>query len=305
MAVDATFQSILNEIQLSNLNFTIQVTPYAAYITLKKSTLKAQEGSSPPILKKVPSPPILSLLQEAQHMIAIKNTEILELKESYEVFRAKIDDIMVENASLLDEIEKSNNALEASNNTNKSLHHKIDKLEKELFKVSDQKKLLETKVKELNMKHSNEVTHLKNEIKSIEKSNRSKEKENHDQKRILESARDTIRNLKAKISQANVCRTKLESENRKLKKQLVKKESYLKEDATLAFDTPPDASPNTVLDAATPNQSASTSQLSSFPSMVSHWSPNHYLETPQRPGSTPSMIAHVVKHPNPGSILIS
>ena len=114
MAVDATFQSILNEIQLSNLNFTIQVTPYAAYITLKKSTLKAQEGSSPPILKKVPSPPILSLLQEAQHMIAIKNTEILELKESYEVFRAKIDDIMVENASLLDEIEKSNKAINQS-----------------------------------------------------------------------------------------------------------------------------------------------------------------------------------------------
>ena len=35
MAVDATFSSILNEIQLSNLNFTIQLTPYAAYATLK------------------------------------------------------------------------------------------------------------------------------------------------------------------------------------------------------------------------------------------------------------------------------
>ena len=99
MAVDATFSSILNKIQLSNLNFTIQVTPYAAYITLKKSTLKDHDG-----FYAVPSPPVLSLLQEAQHMIAIKNTEILELKESYEDFRVKIDDIMAENASLLDEI---------------------------------------------------------------------------------------------------------------------------------------------------------------------------------------------------------
>ena len=29
MSVDATFSSILNEIQLSGLNFKIQVTPYA------------------------------------------------------------------------------------------------------------------------------------------------------------------------------------------------------------------------------------------------------------------------------------
>ena len=39
MAIDTTFNSILNEIQLSKLNFAIHLTPYAAYITLKKSTL--------------------------------------------------------------------------------------------------------------------------------------------------------------------------------------------------------------------------------------------------------------------------
>ena len=77
MAVDATFSSILNEIQLSNLNFTIQVTPYAAYITLKKSSLKNQNGSY-----AVPSPPLLSVIQEAQRVIENQKTEIVELKES-------------------------------------------------------------------------------------------------------------------------------------------------------------------------------------------------------------------------------
>ena len=38
MAIETTFNSILNEIQLSKLNFVMQLTPYAAYITLKKST---------------------------------------------------------------------------------------------------------------------------------------------------------------------------------------------------------------------------------------------------------------------------
>ena len=37
MAANTTFTSIVNEIQLSNLNFSMKMTPYAAYITLKKT----------------------------------------------------------------------------------------------------------------------------------------------------------------------------------------------------------------------------------------------------------------------------
>ena len=58
MAINTTFSSILNEIQLSNLNFAIQLTPYAAYITLKKSAQKDLHG-----LKCTPSPPVLFLVQ--------------------------------------------------------------------------------------------------------------------------------------------------------------------------------------------------------------------------------------------------
>ena len=149
-------------------------------------------------------------------------------------------------------------------------------------------------------------SHLKNEIKSTEKSTRAREKENHDQKKVIESARDTIKSVKAKISHANICKTKLESENRSLKKQLEKKESQLKVKVLSSRgDIGPAASPSDVLDASTPTPSTSTSRLSSFASMVSHWNPNPYLEAPQRPGSIPSMIAHCSKHPNPVSILIS
>ena len=113
MAVDATFSSILNEIQLSNLNFTIQMTPYAAYITLKKSPLKNQNGSY-----AVPSPPVLSLLQEAQRVIEIQKREIFDLKASCSASRIKVDNIVNENASPVDELEKSFKALKASENDN-------------------------------------------------------------------------------------------------------------------------------------------------------------------------------------------
>ena len=40
MAVSNTFSSILGEIQLPNLNYSIHMTPFAANITLKKSSQK-------------------------------------------------------------------------------------------------------------------------------------------------------------------------------------------------------------------------------------------------------------------------
>ena len=208
MAVDTTFSSILNEIQLSNLNFTIQMTPYAAYITLKKSSLKYQDGSY-----AVPSPPILTLLQEARHVIGIQKTEILELQASCAILRTKVNDVVLDNASLMDKLKYSNEAFEASDNLNISLQDKIEKVENELAKVYADRNILETKVKELKKNHSNEITYLRNEINSIKKSNKSKEKENYDQKRTIEAARDTIKNQKAKVSNATICKTKLEAED--------------------------------------------------------------------------------------------
>ena len=59
VAIDNTFNSILNEIQVSKLNFTILVTPFAAYITLKQSTQVDKNGSH-----AVPSPPLFLMLQQ-------------------------------------------------------------------------------------------------------------------------------------------------------------------------------------------------------------------------------------------------
>ena len=77
-AVNATFYSILNEIQLSNLNFKIQVTPFAAHITLKKSALLDRNGNH--AIPSPLSPPILYLLEKAQQEIFMLREENSQLK---------------------------------------------------------------------------------------------------------------------------------------------------------------------------------------------------------------------------------
>ena len=77
MAIDATFNSILNGIQLSRLNFSIHLTPFAAYITLKKSTQVDRNGDS-----FAPSPPLCSLLQQAYKDQITAQEEIIGLRAS-------------------------------------------------------------------------------------------------------------------------------------------------------------------------------------------------------------------------------
>jgi hypothetical protein len=61
MATKAPFSSILNEIQVSNLNFKIELTPFAAMITLKTSAIKNQKG-----IFAIPTTPTYLLLQQAE-----------------------------------------------------------------------------------------------------------------------------------------------------------------------------------------------------------------------------------------------
>ena len=117
MAVDATFSSILNEIQLSNLNFTLQITPFAAYITLKKSVLTDQNGT-----KAVPSPPVLFLLQQAQQRNADLQEVNARLKIKSDTAEKTIENLVNEKAVLAEAIDATNNALAASKATNKDIH---------------------------------------------------------------------------------------------------------------------------------------------------------------------------------------
>ena len=108
MAVNSTYSSILNEIQLSNLNYSIQMTPFGAYITLKKSVQKDLNGTP-----ASPSLPLLFLFQQAHLEICQLREENLHLKATFERQQTKLDEIMHENVSLKNDVEENNNAVNA------------------------------------------------------------------------------------------------------------------------------------------------------------------------------------------------
>ena len=94
LAVNAKFDSIVKEIQQSNLNYLINLTPYAAYVTLKKSSQLDINGS-----QALPSPPALSLREKlnSESEIECLQTKIIQYEKQY-------DDLLKENGALKNEL---------------------------------------------------------------------------------------------------------------------------------------------------------------------------------------------------------
>ena len=142
MAIDSTYGSILNQIQLSNLNFHITMTPFASYITLKKSVQKNLNG-----VPSSPSPPVLYLLQQVQQEHRALQTEYHELQVASEMLKNKLDAAAHQNACLLKEVEEKNNIVNALEAKNKNLNCSIDLAERELSKCRDAKDATESRNK--------------------------------------------------------------------------------------------------------------------------------------------------------------
>jgi myosin heavy subunit len=178
MATSISFSAILDEIQKSNLNFKIELSPFSAVVTLKKTPIKDRKG-----LFAVPSPPSSFLLHQAQNEIAklsqrinilenenyqLKwdkkraveqskklNIAVDDLKHELEVKSAKIkveEDFLVETSKI--QIE------------NEALKSQISKLE--CMTTSFNKKLAETMCKNDDEKAASEKS-VRQEIKQWKK----------------------------------------------------------------------------------------------------------------------------------------
>ena len=279
MAINTTFASILNEIQLSNLNFCIQMTPFAAYITLKKSVQKDMNG-----VPATPFPPVLVLLQQAQQEVQHLKNENFRLKSAAAALEKKCEDMTLTNASLVDsygDITKDNETLTATKNI---LQDKIVVAEKKDANHQNEYSLLESRMKDMKRKHNEEIKDLKSHVKDLDKENKRKEKEIHNLSRNIENARSTIKNCKSEKSHLLISKSKLEAELKRLKKvQTTKKKEFLQpksnsEDENANYYQNPDV----LLEKP---------EILFLPSMVSHWSPR-VIKMYQRPESTTSMIVH-------------
>jgi len=275
MVASYTFSCILSEIQLSNLNYSIQMTPFAAQITLKKSTQKDQDG-----VHLLPSPPLLHLLQEAQREINNLKEKMKQIESTCEIFRTKNENLAIENAANIEAFDEVNKALVLSNTTHQEVLKKFENLEK---------KEIEVKFKDTKTKLVKEVHDLKADIKMLEKTKKFKEKENFDLNRNLVNARDTIKNIKSEKSQLKISKSKLETDMRKLltkptriisnendcSKKILSSKAESKVDTTLINGYFPPFLPS-MISHFIPVNSVNQTSSSSLSSMYAHCVPSPY-----------------------------
>ena len=126
MVTNASFSSILNEIQLSNINFKIEMTPFAA----------------------IPSPPILFLIQQAQQ-------EIFSLRQENANLKADVDNSTKAIDEVGNKLENAHEDLYKSLIKNNEIFTETEKLKSKLEKKDAKITGLENVCKELKFENEN------------------------------------------------------------------------------------------------------------------------------------------------------
>ena len=212
-AINTTFNSILTEIQMCKLNFAMHLTPYAAHITLKKSTQVDRNG-----VHATPSPPVFLLLQQSYKEQSAAREEIARLMEALRDSEKKCLNLTETNASLLQKLKVCDEDLVKAHDINDNLMKKLAKTEQEVIHLTAQKKELKSQNKELI--ESTRETDL--QFKTLNKTLKLKEKEMYNLEKKLTNSQNIIANNKTEVSDAKARESKLQLESGRLLKQLQK-----------------------------------------------------------------------------------
>ena len=219
MLASKAFHDILNRIQSSNLNFQLQISPFAALISLKKTLVKDKSGA----YLLPPSAPILRD-DDFENLVA-KNRElernILDLQKNYE----KVAKDCAKTYEFLQNTESENEILKKAINDKDimlentkieflRLQNKLEKAENEMVNHFAESKKRESKLTndiiafEKRRKEDYE-TFLKLESDATEARNNKKalEEKVHSQEMMIYSLNDKIEtkenDLKANIEEKN------------------------------------------------------------------------------------------------------
>ena len=296
MAVNNTYASIVNEIQLSNLNFTIQMTPFASYITLKKSVQKDING-----LPVMPSPPLLLLLQKAQQQILHLENENSRIKQHADILEKKLENTVIKNEDLVNSLEKANKLSLNFNITKDILTEKLEIAEDNAVDLKKEIIVNENKLKELRKKHAEDMKHLELRVKDLENEKKGFRKEIHDTNRTLDNTRAALKSCKSEKSNLKTCKTSLEAKIRKFELEKLKVRKEVNHVKSKTLDGKANCADGSCLNS---KPVSNMSSHSSFPSMISHWTP-HCIKSFQQPSDLSTMIAHCSVLPPTESTLLS
>ena len=303
MATNTTFASILNEIQLSNLNFNIKITPFAAYITLKKTLQRDLNGNF-----ATPAPPLLFLLQQTQEQNLNLRVENSEMKSVVDTLEKKIDTVEQEKKGLIKILEETRKTVDDLTDTNNNFHKRVNEAEKVSARNKAESSENERKLKENKKKHVLEQKKLHDQIKDLKHEKKTSEKQNYDLNKTLENARETLKTYKADRSQLKICNTKLEVKVRKLEEQIRKEKKKIVK--TIRKENKDENAGIKTLDQVLSSDSSDstssflTMSAPSFTSMIAHWKPSP-TPPPLMPSSITTMVTHCPRLPSPTFSLCS
>ena len=233
MAAEAKFNSIMNEIQLSNLNFKIQLTPFAAYVTLKKTAQVDKHG-----LTATPSPPLFLLLQQSYRDISWLQNEISRLTADLAQSKQKCEDLDNVNATLLEKLTAVDKNLEDVQKSNSGLLLKLDLKDKEHSKLITIKNDLGAELKQM----KTECDGLNSELILFKKADKKKNKELYDLNKNFTRSEEKIVSYQAELSEFKSRESDLKKHVSKLEKKLKRVETKEKQISSVSCQT------NSVLD---------------------------------------------------------
>ena len=224
MAVNDSFNAIINKIQLSKLNFIVKVTPFAAYITIKKTTILDRDGT-----QAFPTPPSFQLLEHMRRDKVNAEVEIGLLKEAL---------LKSENQCkfLTHEIETLRNSSEEFEAEITSIKKKNHINEEEICKLNTENKKLKADLSASEKKLSEHIYNSDQEVNGLKKRIKSKEKEAYNLNSKFDNAQDTIKNLKFDPATYKSSKTQLEKDIRKYEEK-IKKLKIKKDLCTVGLQT--------------------------------------------------------------------
>ena len=307
MAASEMFDIILSQIQRSSLNFRLQVSPYSAVISLKKSLVKDKFGT--PILKSsfknesgvYPC----SESSEAKFKIQTLEAELYSLKQTYGKVQSKLADSYQTIDSLGKNIvdrDKTIKDLEISNKISKAAAEKLNaRLVEQVNKYEKEKMYIIADCK-------HEIKMWKKELGAVNKKHIKLQKkfENlHSHKSVVI---DCPQEVKVEVTSLQPLEPKLDYSSQIVCSICARHiENYVPE--YFCGETFNPACEKCKADANL-DIGHDLDPFSSFPiegmpiSLVSHWILPYYNATPSLL-AIPSLRAHYTMLPNPGSSFIS
>ena len=244
MAASQTFETILNTIKSSNLNFQLMLSPFSATISLKKSLVKDKSGH----LLSPPRPDSI-LLEQVKLENESLSKKVKDLERSNQTLKLNVEDSVIDCENAYETIRKLENELKVKQETSddvkpensfRELYNKMadesDALSEENKNLRDQNSSLQTQVKNqalqiqdlhlivensksastrLNREvHENKIKHEKDtkltikELKSEIKAWRKDLGEERSEKIKLEKKLETVKKqLEAKATESVLCQT--------------------------------------------------------------------------------------------------